>query len=83
MTLLIENIVTLSEIAEEFEVGKTAVHNWTVRHKDFPAPIKVVGQRTCLYDMAAVREWKALHPTAGVSGFRPGNTAYRNRRDRQ
>jgi predicted DNA-binding transcriptional regulator AlpA len=81
-SVLISNIVGLSEIAERLGVSKTAVHNWTVRHADtFPKPIAPVGKLAMVWDFAEVELWERRSRPA--QGFQRGNNAQANRKDRQ
>lgn len=66
-SVLVDNLVTVSEISEYFDVHWNTIYLWRKDREqtDFPNPIRKVGQHE-LYDYAEVypwfQRWVALHP---------------------
>lgn len=48
--------VTLADIADMADVGRSAVSNWRKRHEDFPAPVGS-SPRGPLFDLSQVEDW--------------------------
>lgn len=53
----LDDIVGVSELAAAFRVGRAAVGNWTLRHDDFPKPLKEISAGP-LYSLAQVTAWR-------------------------
>lgn len=60
VTICVDDIVGISEIAEHAGVKAAAVINWTQRYDDFPKPIKSL---KCgrLYNRQEVQTWLIRH----------------------
>lgn len=54
----LDDLVTVSDLAAEFGVGRAAVCNWAVRYDDFPEALTTVScGYAALYSLRAVCTW--------------------------
>jgi hypothetical protein len=56
----VAKLVGVSEIAEHYGVGSTAVSNWRARYDDFPEPV-VMLRMGPLFTLESVEAWHREH----------------------
>lgn len=55
----VADIIGTDEIAKLANVGSPAVSNWTLRHEDFPRPIKHISVNIPIYNRIEILAWLA------------------------
>lgn len=59
----LDDLACVSDLACEFDVGKSAVCNWAARRADFPAPLVTLASGP-VYSLLQVRAWHATRAHA-------------------
>lgn len=53
----LSDVVTLGQLADELNVRRSAVHNWSDRYLNFPKPVGMFGKAR-VYSRSAILEWR-------------------------